>query len=367
MKKKLLFLVSSMEGGGAERVAAMLCNYWSKTGFDVTLMATYSKRGICKHVLDDDVNLIFLADIVNSRTDSMYMKVRRTFYLRKYMIDEQPDMIVSFLTNVNIGAIISSFGLGIPVFSSERTYPPFNNWPILYNILRRIFYPFATAIVMQTQDGLDWLNKTIPSATGAIIENPVTYPLPIPEPRADNQITSKKIILCVARLSTEKNIDMIIKVFSELAHQYLDWDLVILGEGSERKKIEQVIIATKLDSRIHLVGRTNDPDFWYQQASLFIMYSKFEGFPNALVEAMSYGLPVISSNCKTGPQDIISNLENGLLVELSNDREPLMQAMQHMIDNESEAKAMGDRAIAVREHYKIEKVSMKWSDLFGSE
>ena len=85
MKKKLLFLVSSMEGGGAERVAAMLCNYWSKTGFDVTLMATYSKRGICKHVLDDDVNLIFLADIVNSRTDSMYMKVRRTFYLRKYI------------------------------------------------------------------------------------------------------------------------------------------------------------------------------------------------------------------------------------------------------------------------------------------
>ena len=367
MKKKLLFLVSSMEGGGAERVAAMLCNHWSKSGFDVTLMATYSKRGICKHVLDDDVNLIFLADIVNSRTDSMYMKVRRTFYLRKYMIDEQPDIIVSFLTNVNIGAIIASFGLGIPVFSSERTYPPFNNWPILYNILRRIFYPYATSIIMQTQDGLDWLNKTISSATGAIIENPVTYPLPIPEIRSDNQITSQKIILCVARLSAEKNIDMIIRVFSELAHQYSDWDLVILGEGTERKKIEHAIGLTKLESRIHLVGRTNDPDFWYQQASLFIMYSKFEGFPNALVEAMSYGLPVISSNCKTGPQDIVNHLENGLLVELSNNREPLKEAMKYMIDNQQEARQMGERAIAVRELYKIEKVSLKWSDLFESK
>ena len=94
------------------------------------------------------------------------------------------------------------------------------------------------------------------------------------------------------------------------------------------------------------MGRTNDPDFWYQQASLFIMYSKFEGFPNALVETMSYGLPVISSNCKTGPQDIISNLENGLLVELSNDREPLMQAMQHMIDNDASVKDMEAAAIA---------------------
>jgi glycosyltransferase involved in cell wall biosynthesis len=115
------------------------------------------------------------------------------------------------------------------------------------------------------------------------------------------------------------------------------------------------------------MGRTNDPDFWYQQASLFIMYSKFEGFPNALVEAMSYGLPVISSNCKTGPQDIVNHLENGLLVELSNNREPLKEAMKYMIDNQQEAKQMGERAIAVRELYKIEKVSLKWSDLFESK
>ena len=102
MKKKLLFLVSSMEGGGAERVAAMLCNYWSKAGFDVTLMATYSKRGICKHVLDDDVNLIFLADIVNSRTDSMYMKVRRTFYLRRTRLEKTKNSIVLLFLSTHL-------------------------------------------------------------------------------------------------------------------------------------------------------------------------------------------------------------------------------------------------------------------------
>ena len=275
MKKKLLFLVSSMEGGGAERVAAMLCNHWSKCDYDVTLMATYSKRGTCKHVLDDDVKLVFLADIVNSRTDSMYMKIIRTFRLRKYIKDARPEYIVSFLTNVNIGAIISSLGLNIPVFASERTYPPFNNWPILYNILRRLFYPRATCIIMQTQDGMNWLENAISSATGSIIENPVIHPLPIPNKRASNNLTNRKILLSVARLSKEKNIDMIIKAFNALKNKHHDWDLVILGEGSERKKLESLIDKNHLHDRVHLVGRTSDPDFWYNQASVFIMYSKF--------------------------------------------------------------------------------------------
>ena len=366
MKKKLLFLVSSMEGGGAERVAAMLCNHWSKCGFDVTLMPTYSKRGTCKHVLDECVNLVFLADIVNSRTDSMYMKVIRTFNLRRYIKETQPDYIVSFLTNVNIGAIISSLGLNIPVFASERTYPPFNNWPILYNILRRIFYPRATCIIMQTQDGMEWLENAIPSAKGAIVENPVIHPLPIPKIRNSNLLTTRKILLSVARLSKEKNIDIIIQAFNEIKDKYLDWDLVILGEGSERNKLESIIKKNNLNNRIHLVGRTDDPDFWYKQASVFVMYSKFEGFPNALVEAMSYGLPVISSRCKTGPEDILNHQENGLLVELKSSPKKLEEAIEFMIDNPKLAMRMGETAKVVRENYTIQKISNKWFQAFES-
>ncbi len=363
-KQKILFLVSSMEGGGAERVAAMLCNSWANQGFEVTLMATFSGRGTCIHILDEQVKLEFLADIVNSRSQSLLMRVRRLFALRKYIKTYNPDLIISFLTNVNNGAIIAAFGLGIPVFVSERTYPPFNNWPILIFILRKLFYPFASSVIMQTQDGVEWLKDSIPNAKGTIIENPVIYPLPIPSTRDQFNKTSK-IILCVARLSKEKNFDKIIDAFVQIAYKFKDWDLVILGDGPEKKYLKSKILDENLVDRIFLIGRSQDPDFWYKRASIFVMYSRFEGFPNALVEAMSYGLPVISSDCKTGPGDIIAHGKNGLLVPIENNHSNLSYAIESLISDISLQERLGREAKDVIKKYKISEINKKWFQLFN--
>ena len=362
-QKNILFLVSSMEGGGAERVAAILCNHWSECGFKVTLMPTFSGRGSCVHILGKDVELIYLADIVNSKSKSFLMRIIRLYKLRQYIKKNKPDFIVSFLTNVNIAAIMAAIGTKIPVFVSERTYPPFNNWPILIFLLRRIFYPFASSVVMQTNDGIEWLNKSIKSSKGIVIENPVIHPLPIPEKR-DKFITNKKIILAVARLSNEKNFSLIIDSFNKLHKDNPEWDLVILGDGPEKNQILNKIDKLDLKERVHLMGRSPDPDFWYSKASIFVMYSKFEGFPNALVEAMAYGLPVISSNCKTGPKDIITHMKDGLLVPLSSEPNLLTDSIEILIKDSVLRSRLSSQATFVKEKFALNQVHQKWLKLF---
>ena len=123
-QRKILFLVSGMEVGGAERVASLLCNYWIEKGHKVTLMPTYSGRGECSYEINDDVKISFLSDIFGSKKSNLWSRIRRFILLRRVIVNEAPDVIVSFLAQVNVTAILAAMGTNIPVIVSERTYPP---------------------------------------------------------------------------------------------------------------------------------------------------------------------------------------------------------------------------------------------------
>ena len=179
---KIVFLVSSMHGGGAERVASLLCNFWSRNGHDVVLVPTYSGRGSCAYPLDKDVRLEFLSDRMGSTKRSVYNKIRRLFGIRQLIKEEEPEVVVSFLTDVNIAAILSTIGLSVRLIVSERSFPP--KCPISPYIrwLRKFLYTYADYVVMQSEEGLNWLRKESPRSNGCVIPNPVSYPLPDCEP-----------------------------------------------------------------------------------------------------------------------------------------------------------------------------------------
>ena len=176
-RQHILFLVSGMQGGGAERIASTLSNYWIKKGYRVTLVPTFSGRGDCIYHLDKQVELDFLADRVGSTKQSIWNRFRRLWVLRKVIRQYNPDIIVSFLTHVNVAAILCAFGSRIPVIVSERIYPPRYRLGFFLETLRALLYPFASAVVMQTNQGLAWLKDKISQHNGVVIPNPLTYPM----------------------------------------------------------------------------------------------------------------------------------------------------------------------------------------------
>lgn len=363
----ILFLVSGMQGGGAERVASTLSNYWVEKGYRVTLMPTFSGRADCIYPLDERVELDFLADRVTSESRSIWSRLHRFWVLRKFIFQETPDVIVSFLTHVNVAAVLCAFGSKIPVIVSERTYPPArDSLGPTTEILRRLLYPFAVAVVMQTEQGLAWLKARISHNNGVVIPNPVSYPMvrsaPVVIPK-DIISEGRKICLSVGRLSEEKCYLEIISAFNGVACRFPDWDLVILGEGPERDHLERKISSLGLQNRVYLPGRVGNLSDWYFCAGVYVMNSRFEGFPNTLLEAMAHGVAVISGDCDTGPKEIITDGIDGLLVNSVGGRLELSSAIERVFSDPIFARSLGQAALGIRTRFSLDSIGSKWDDL----
>jgi GalNAc-alpha-(1->4)-GalNAc-alpha-(1->3)-diNAcBac-PP-undecaprenol alpha-1,4-N-acetyl-D-galactosaminyltransferase len=366
--KRILFFVSSMQGGGAERVAALLCNHWAEQGHQVMLVPTFSGRGECLYPLDERVRLLYLADRVGTTRKSPLSLLRRFLALRALVREWGPDGVVSFLPRVNVAALLATRGLKVPVVVSERTYPPAMPMGPVWPRLRRWIYPWAATVVMQTRRGGDWLAAECPKACRAVIPNPCVYPLPVSEPRldpADWVAPARRVVLAVGRLGEEKAFAGLIDAFARLAVRFPEWDLVILGEGGERAALEDQVAESGLAGRVLLPGRVGNLAVWYRRTALYVMSSRFEGFPNTLLEAMAHGLPAVSFDCETGPADIIREGVDGHLVPPADGEAGLAWGMAAMMQDDEQRQRMGKAAVTVQARFSPERVMAEWDDVLG--
>ncbi|MCR9259122.1 MAG: glycosyltransferase family 4 protein [Pseudomonadaceae bacterium] len=357
-----------MHGGGAERIAALLANDWTSRGHCVHIVATFSGRGECGYTLAPGVKLTFLADVVGSTKRSLLNQLKRFKAVRDLVRQERPDAILSFLSLVNIAVVLATLGLGVRVVVSERIYPPHQPLGALMEWLRKLVYKRCAHVVMQTAKGKDWLARTIPGARGTVIFNPVSYPLPAslaPEVPVSTLTEGSKLVIGVGRLTPQKGFHQLTEAFAQIAHDYPEWTLAILGEGEQRSELEAKIAEHKLQNRIHLLGRVGNMAQWYERADLFVMSSRYEGFPNALVEAMSYGVPVLSTACDTGPDEIVEHCQNGMLVPVKSECDELQAGLETMMRNPTLRKRLGNMAKQVRQRYAMEKISNEWESVLG--
>lgn len=362
--KRIILMVGSMHSGGAERVAATLANEWVRHGVEVTLMVTYSGRGSCFYEIDTRVNLLYLSDISNVFNRSLVGYAKRLWALRMFIHKGSPDVIIAFLTNVNVLALLASFGMKVPVIVSERTYPPMLPVGKLWHVLRRVTYPWSHRVVMLTDDGLKWLKNKIPSARGVVIPNPVVLPLPVVDPVLELSLFVEEgrfFVLAVGRLDSGKQFNLLITAFAGLAAQFADWDLVILGEGPDREKLERQVQSLGLGNRVKLPGRAGNVGQWYERADLFVLSSQYEGFPNVLVEAMAHGCAVISYDCDTGPRDIIRQGIDGLLVSPVGDVSALEAAIAKLMSDTPLRKEIEFEAKRIAAKFSVDEVIARWS------
>lgn len=364
---KILFLTSSMEGGGAERVAALLANGWASKGNSVVLMPTFSARGDCVYPLDRSVKLTFLSDICRANAN----RFERLIRLRTFIKSFHPDIIVSFLPHVNIAAILATAGLSIPVVACERTYPPAlqPQIPLAYRALRRLTYPFASSLVAQTTATAEWLRRRCSRALVVIIPNPVIIPLPSQPPIVDPKLLigpDRKIILWAGRLDEWKRGSLLIDAFAGLAAEASNWDIYMLGSGPLREALQQRVIELGLNDRIFLPGFAGNLGDWYNRADIYVMTSSYEGFPNTLLEAMAHGNPSIAYDVLTGPRDLCGDKQRLILLPDSDQLAGLETALRSLTSNPQLRDEIGATAIEVKAIYSEPAVFAMWDELFSS-
>ena len=359
VRVKLLFFIDSLQCGGAQRVCATLCNHWVERGWVVTL-ATFDDGSTPPFFpLVPGVRHVSLGLTRRSPglVRSVINNLRRVVRLRRFVAQERPDCILSFIDGTNVLALLAARGTGIPVVVSERTDPARHAIPRPWRILRRTTYPWARTIVLQTRAAAAYFPASWASRI-AIIPNPVPKVAP-PAPAIGARDGGVHRILGLGRLERVKGFDLLIRAFASIATTRPEWELTILGDGPERDALTAEIARSGLGRRISLPGYASDAMGALQRADLFVLSSRYEGFPNALCEAMACGVPVVAFDCPSGVAEIVRDGVDGLLVP-AEDEGALSAAMARLIADPEARRRMGGRAIEVSDRFSVERIAMLW-------
>lgn len=360
----ILFFVSSMHAGGAERVAATLSSAWARHGHRVTLAPTYTHKGKLFYTLDPQVRLEWVADAMGWLGRTPLAPLAKLWALRRLVSRERPDVIVSFLTNVNVMVLMATRGMRVPVIACERTNPAVSTsaTPRLQRLRRRL-YPHASMVTVQAEASLEPMKRLVPGLQRlAVVPNPL--PPDLPQPRDTDRSPVRRRLVAMGRLVPSKRYAGLIQVFSRLAGRFPDWDLVIWGDGPLRSELEAMVASAGLAERVLLPGRTSTPWQKLLDSDVFVMTSEVEGFPNALIEAMALGLPCVTVDCPSGPREITRDGQDAMLVPL-NDEAALEQSLARLMDDAAMQMQLGQRgAQGVRGRYGLEQVLRHWDALF---
>ena len=363
--KKILFYTQSLFKGGTERVVTLLAEKFATNGFDVTIGTLDIGEG--EFALSENVKRVYLGlgeeDRSKSKIAKVYLRIK---YLKKYLIKNRPDIIISFLNAPTVFSVIAAKGLKIPVIITERSNPELH----LKSFFKRKFYGYffkrASGYVFQTGGQLEFYRQFMKDKENArIILNPLDERY-INVPKAQSR---EKAVVHHARLVYFKNQELLIRAFLKVHKRHGDYVLKIYGEDSgdgTKEKLESLIRETQSEKYVLLMGGDYRFEEVIPKGSVYVFSSDWEGLPNSLIEAMAMGLPIVATDCPCGgPRTLIENEVNGLLVPVK-DEEAISRAVNRLIEDRELAESLAEKSREVKMLTDPDSVYLQWREYIES-
>jgi len=351
MNGKILFYISNLTCGGAERVVSNLANYFVTLSYDVVVLT--DRKDDEEFVLDSLVRRIVLpVREGNGRIKDAYSRMHD---IRGVFKEEHPNVIISFANKCNLKALMSGLFLGIPVVPSVRSDPKREYAGKWNGLFAKLLFLSAESVVFQTEQAQQFFFRKNREKS-VILLNPINEKFMQPVYSDERE----KKIVSVGSLREVKNHEMLIRAFAKIAPQIPNYELVIYGEGELREHLLEVATECGVRNRFSLPGISDDLEKEMISSRLFVLSSNTEGMPNALMEAMALGLAVISTDCPCGgPAEIIEDGENGFLVPVG-DIDALAEKMLEVLSNPELEGKFHEQAYLIQKRCGSEIVLDEW-------
>lgn len=350
--KSCMFVVPSLSDGGAERVVSVLSSELSKRVEKVCVLIYWDTEQ--NYPVSSNVKIINLSGGNKQSYDQMKTS-ERLKKMRSIIKREQPEIVIPFLPHVCLQTGIATIGLNCNVIQTVRNNPKTSPPEANRRKIRDLQIYISKCTIVQNEEQLNYFPKNWRNKIH-ILPNPINESFLRTEYKGSDSFKA----ISVGRLIEQKNFPLLIDAFSEFVKNHPDATLSIYGDGALKDVLHEQIVKSRMGDNIFLKGRSDNLPEILANSSVFIMSSDFEGMPNSLMEAMAVGIPVISTDCPTGPKELIGNNERGYLVT-AGDIYQMESAIEDVFHNYKIAQKKGLEAKkSVREKFSAEIIAQRF-------
>lgn len=353
---KIGFLIKDLNHGGAERATVSLADSFVKKGHNVEIITFSDSESF--YPLNENVTVSSAGFDEIEHTASFKRlagSIKRMFNLRKLVKSRGLDLLIGMSFAMTWYAVFTTVFTKTKAVGTERNNPYKYKASKFNTVMRKLFYFFCNGYIFQTEKSAKFFTKKlkirdviIPNA----IFNETVYELEPPEKR-------EKIICSVGRLTAQKRFDLLIDAFSEISDKFPEYKLIIFGEGELRSELEAQAEYLGLKDRILLPGASPEAVKLVNRTAVFVLSSDIEGMPNALMEALAMGVPCIATRCDMGPDELIEQGENGILVDTGSS-EQISGAVEKILTDSEFAQKLSQNGRKMLRTHSIDAISEKW-------
>ena len=342
--------------GGTERVGSMLANGLSEAGYEIVL-SSVSQGDKPFFALNKEIKVVSLFKATGR---GLYHTPTLIYKIRKLLQEEDIDTLIvveSMLVLFTLPAIT-----GLPVKHICWEHFNFNNdlGKKGRRVARQLAARYCDSVVTLTErDKEYWLKSTRHKSQIISIANPCPFPVQYYDKNADT-----KIVLAAGRLTYQKGFDLLLESWLQVNKVMPDWKLKIVGEGIDRAKLAEFIEKNQLTDVVELIGNTCKMSKYYQQAEIFCLSSRFEGFGMVLIEALAFGLPIVSFDCEVGPAEILEG--TGSILVPQDDTNQLALSLVELMRDSERREDISKQSKLKAEIYQPKNIINQWVELLES-
>lgn len=351
---RLCFLTGTLNAfAGAERMTATIANALAEEGYVVSILSLWD-RASCFALHPSIQHEALFAERPSFKREY----VATVIGIRRFLKERRTDVLVQVDTMLSLFALPAALGLGVLHIAWEHCHFDEDLGRRARRWARRLAARYCKHVIVLTErDRKRWREALNPRSSIVCIPNPLPFSPPAqPAPR------TSKTVLAVGRLVHTKGFDVLLNAWALVMQGVPDWKLMIVGEGEERPALEALRERLGLHASVTLPGAFPDITIAYEQASIFCLSSRYEGFGLVLIEAMAFGLPIISTACETGPRELLQDKQDAAMVAID-DPQALADALLALISNRAEADKLARAARKKAGLFSKERIAGEWDAL----